>query len=132
MSGANSPKTVLIVEDEPALRGAVARILTANHFKVLTARNGAAAVALAKQNPGRIDVLLVDVVMPGINGVETALQVCRLHPESQVIFVSAHMDDPQIRRSVAQASNFLPKPFSPAQLLHAIEELQAEPDSAAQ
>jgi CheY-like chemotaxis protein len=82
--------TLLLVEDEDEVREIVRDILEAEGHAVLTANHGAAALELCRQHAGRIDLLVTDVVMPGINGRELAEQLTRLRPDTKVLFISGY------------------------------------------
>jgi PAS domain S-box-containing protein len=85
-----SAGTLLLVEDEDSLRGLTRNILEQNGYTVLEACNGAEAVEIARSTAGPIDLLLTDMVMPGMNGRAVAEKVTRLHPEIRVAFMSGY------------------------------------------
>ena len=84
-------QTVLLVDDHRSVRAAVKAVLERAGHDVLVAPSGERAVELAKGRPGPIDVLLADVVMPGMDGVEVARSVRALRPGAQVLFMSGHL-----------------------------------------
>jgi CheY-like chemotaxis protein len=83
-----SGRTVLIADDEPLIRAAVARALSAEGSRVLTADDGAAALALIEAEAASIDLLITDMVMPGAHGPEVAGRLRARRPEAQVLFLS--------------------------------------------
>jgi PAS domain S-box-containing protein len=87
---APSGETVLIVEDQEALRDVTERIFTRSGYHVLTATNGAEAVTLAAQHDGEIHLLLTDVVMPTMLGKEAAEKIRQFKPEIEVLFMSGY------------------------------------------
>ncbi|SFJ42900.1 PAS domain S-box protein [Planctomicrobium piriforme] len=120
-------ETVLLVEDEPGVRALSQHILTSHGFQVLTASNGQEAIAVAAKYPGRIDLLVTDVVMPELGGGKLAEQLHRQRPEIRVLFTSGYADDAVVRHGVLhELVSFLPKPFTPLALaLKAREVLDA-------
>jgi signal transduction histidine kinase len=115
-------ETVLLAEDEPAVRALTSRTLRAQGYIVLEAANGEAALILARlQNMARIDLLLTDVVMPRMGGKTLAEQIVTLHPGIKVLFTSGY-DDAAIARFGWPDSTvaFIQKPFSPSALAHKV------------
>lgn len=116
--------TVLFVEDEGAVRGAICRGLRRNGFNVLEAANGELALTLASDLRHRIDLLVTDVVMPGMGGRELATRFSALRPAAQVLYVSGYTDDDIVRQAVYDASmHYLQKPFTPTELAAKIQEI---------
>jgi two-component system cell cycle sensor histidine kinase/response regulator CckA len=105
-------ETILLVEDAELLRPLTTEVLTNYGYTVLAAANGEDALAAASAHPGRIDLLLTDVVMPGINGRELAEQLLQTRPELRVIFTSGYPSDSIVRRGIATADvAFIQKPY---------------------
>jgi CheY-like chemotaxis protein len=122
--GASRETTVLVVEDEPALRRLVTRILRGAGYSVLEAEDGKAAVSIAGRHTEPIHLLLSDLVMPGLTGQETARQITDRRPEIRVLFMSGYSDDASLqRRSLSDEIELLEKPFSAQALLHEIERI---------
>jgi len=113
--------TVLVVDDEAAIRDIAARILTQAGYTVLIAEHGPAALTLVAAHPGRIDLLLTDVVMPRMNGKELAQQLQESRPELAVAFMSGY---PQpiltAQGDVDTDATVLHKPFTKTDLLTTI------------
>ena len=110
--------TVLLVEDEPMVRSVAERALTRHGYTVITADNGEDALEIiAKNEP--IDLLISDVVMPGMDG-PTMVREARLsRPELKILFISGYAEE-QLRKSIdIENVNFLPKPFSVTELAEA-------------
>src|SRR5262249_20298488 len=80
--------TALIVEDQPLVRRAARRILRAAGYRVLVAENGEQALELTRKHAGAIDLLVTDVIMPGLSGVELSRQLLALYPTLAVLLVS--------------------------------------------
>ncbi|MFO0659016.1 MAG: PAS domain S-box protein [Polyangiaceae bacterium] len=103
-------ETILVVEDEIALKSLVARVLTTTGYKVFTAANPGEALLVCEKHGARIDVILTDVVMPGINGKELVDRVLPLCPKAKVLFVSGYTADVLERHGIDEL-HFLAKPF---------------------
>jgi two-component system, cell cycle sensor histidine kinase and response regulator CckA len=117
-------ETVLIADDEDGVRKLVYSILAANGYKILEARNGAEALALYQANQDKIGIVVTDLVMPQMSGVELGEHLNRLNPALSVLYTSGYQDNP-IGREGRNAS-FLQKPFTPAELLSKVRELLDE------
>jgi PAS domain S-box-containing protein len=116
--------TVLLVEDEAALRQVCERVLTKAGHTVIAARHGGDAVALWAEHRDAIDILITDLVMPAMGGRELAGVVHRTRPDLPVIFMSGYTDDEISRRALHDPNvAFLAKPFAPAELLNAVGEI---------
>jgi PAS domain S-box-containing protein len=117
-------ETVLVVEDEDILRDLCSRILGELGYKVLQARNGAEAITLAHGYGDRIDLLLTDVVMPGMDGAELARRLVVRHPKMKVLFTSGYTDDAISRHGVLDAGvSFIGKPYTPSALAKKVREI---------
>lgn len=114
-------ETILVAEDEPAVRELTVRILKGAGYTVLTAESGAQAVDLVEANPGEIHLLLTDVVMPGLNGRELAASLRVKCPELKVVFMSGYSEDAlSSYEKLTEGIDFVSKPFDRAQLLATI------------
>jgi len=110
-------ETVLHVEDEDIVRNLCVQILERLGYKVLQAQNGTEAIALAQGYGDRIDLLLTDVVMPGMNGAELARQLVLHHPEMKVLFTSGYTDNAITHHGVLdEGVSFIEKPYTPSAL----------------
>jgi len=111
-----APKAhVMVVDDEPALRRSLARVLLAEGFDVMTAEDGAAALTLLS-TARAVDVVLLDVMMPGVSGMEVLARIKEQHPEVEVVMMTAFGDIDTAVAAVRQgAYNFLTKPFGPTE-----------------
>jgi two-component system, cell cycle sensor histidine kinase and response regulator CckA len=106
-------ETVLIVEDQEEVRGLTNAVLKAYGYRVLDAANAAAALALAAEHPDEIDLLLTDVILPGMNGRELADRMQAQNPRLKVLFTSGYSADVIARRGVLEPDvAYLPKPFN--------------------
>ena len=117
-------EVVLLVEDEPAIRTALARVLRASGYRVLEAAHGGEALRLAEAESGHIDLLLTDVMMPGIGGKELVQRLLQTRPTTRVILMSGFTDDLDLRESLGAAKFlFLQKPFAARRVLSAVREV---------
>jgi PAS domain S-box-containing protein len=106
-------ETVLLVEDEDAVRAIAHEILVLYGYTVLEARDGVEALAVAAEFEDPIHLLLTDVVMPEMGGGELAQQLVRARPDARVLYMSGYPDDAVVRHGILEArTSFLQKPFS--------------------
>jgi PAS domain S-box-containing protein len=116
-------ETILVVEDDEALRRMACRILELRGYQVLCAGNPREAVEIVALTSHRIDLLLSDVVLPEMNGRLLAEELTRRHPELRVLFMSGYTDDAVVHRGVRQGeTHFLQKPFVQGDLLRKVRE----------
>jgi two-component system, cell cycle sensor histidine kinase and response regulator CckA len=116
-------ETVLLVEDEPAMLNLGKAMLERLGLAVLTAGGPADAVRLAEAHPGRIDLLITDVVMPGMNGRDLASRIGAVMPGLACVFMSGYTADIIAHRGVLDADvRFLQKPFSTRDLATKVRE----------
>jgi two-component system cell cycle sensor histidine kinase/response regulator CckA len=109
--------TVLLVEDEPAVRAVIAEMLEGSGYAVISAADGAEALRLSGDFDGKIDLLVTDVVMPGMSGQEVARRIARDRPATRTLFVSGYNEEAIQQHGVlAHGAAFLEKPFSSAEL----------------
>ena len=88
-----APATILVVEDEPATLDLVTAALRREGYIVIDAPGPAAAIGLAAMHPGELDLVLTDVVMPEMNGVQMFEQIARHRPRARVVFMSGFGGD---------------------------------------
>ncbi|MET0496164.1 MAG: response regulator [Actinoplanes sp.] len=128
ITAAAHSQTILVAEDEDALRDAVCRHLNQAGYHVLSAPNGRDALVIAQQHPDVIDVLLTDVVMPVMNGRELARKLHTIRPEVTVIFMSGYAAPLMTEQGLLDPDvTLLAKPFTKAQLLNALTVLTGQP-----
>jgi len=117
-------ETILLVEDEPSVRMLVRDELRKLGYRVLEAKNGIEACLLATQQAGSFQLLLTDVVMPGMAGRELAQHLSVIKPDLRTLFMSGYMDDVGIMAGQEEGtSSFLQKPFTPEVLARAVRNL---------
>ena len=117
-------ETILLVEDEPAIRNLTQRALETAGYTVLAAGDGAEALERLATHAAPIDLLLTDVVMPGMNGRELASRIVKARPDVKVLYTSGYTDDAVLRRGVlADPCCFIPKPYTPRQLQRKVRDV---------
>jgi two-component system, cell cycle sensor histidine kinase and response regulator CckA len=104
-------ETVLLVEDEDAVRSLVREVLRGRGYQVLEAQKSAEALEICNTHPGPIDLLVTDVVLPQISGRALAQQLNPARPEMKVLYISGYTDDKMLQHGIPGAA-FLQKPFS--------------------
>jgi DNA-binding response OmpR family regulator len=120
--------TVLVAEDEPGVRGSVRRILLAHGFSVIEAADGEQALVVAAAYPRRIDLLLTDVVMPGIGGAELALRLRQERPGVRILFMTGYSVEAVANHGVlAPGTTLLQKPFTVNELVGRVREVLDSP-----
>ena len=120
----NSKATILIVEDDPGIRELATKVLSRHGYQVLSACGGDEARDICERHGGAIDVLLSDVVMPGMSGPVVAAMLMKIRPSMKVIFMSGYTDDAVVRHGVMERDvPFLQKPFTPELLANKILEV---------
>ena len=117
-------ETILLVEDEPMVRELFRDVLEAAGYRVLEAKNGTEALEVAARSGRPIDLLVTDVVMPGMGGGELVRRMAEVRPETKVLYVSGYTDDVLVRRGVIESGvSFLQKPFMPDELSRVVREI---------
>ncbi|MEQ9530003.1 MAG: response regulator, partial [Parvibaculaceae bacterium] len=116
--------TILLVEDEDAVRTFAARALGTRGYEVLQAESGEIALDVVREHDGRIDLIVSDVVMPNMDGPTMARELKTLLPGTPIIFVSGYAEDAFAKNlDPDQEFHFLPKPFSLKQLAAAVKDV---------
>jgi two-component system cell cycle sensor histidine kinase/response regulator CckA len=116
-------ETILVVEDEDGLRGAICDYLQGLGYRVLTAESGYEAIRISANVDGGIGLLLTDVVMPRMSGRELSEKLHATRPSMKTIFMSGYIDDSVLRHGVEESQLFLQKPFKLAELAALIREV---------
>lgn len=117
--------TILLVEDEDAVRMFASRALTNKGYRVLQAASGEDGLAIVRGEEGKIDLLISDVVMPNMDGPTLVAKATALRPDMQIIFISGYAED-VFRKNIGKTGQdfrFLPKPFSLKQLAESVKEV---------
>jgi two-component system, cell cycle sensor histidine kinase and response regulator CckA len=120
------PYTILVADDEPSVRSITVKILRRAGYRVLESASGAEALTQGQVEPGRIDLLVTDVLMPGVDGVSAAQGLSADRPAMRVLYMSGYTRGQLLDRGVLNAGTaFLEKPFSPSALLTAVRTMLA-------
>ena len=124
-------ETILLVDDEDGIRKLARSVLEKVGYTVLEAAEGSSALTLCERHSGPIHLMLTDVMMPHMNGIELRESLATLLPEMRVLFMSGYADRSQVKEDVlARARSFLPKPFTPEDLARSVREtLDRAPDA---
>jgi CheY-like chemotaxis protein len=123
-------ETVLVVEDDKDLRGYLVEVLRELSYRVVAAADGVAALGILEQDSTRVDLLLTDVVMPGMNGRELANRARRLRPTIKVLFMSGYSPNAVVHQGRVDLDvQLIQKPVSLSDLATRIRDMLDEPDS---
>jgi two-component system cell cycle sensor histidine kinase/response regulator CckA len=124
-------ETILVVDDEIAVLSLTTMMLTRYGYTVLTAASGKEALHLFEVWPDlHVDLLLVDVIMPDMSGVEVAEAIRKLRPSLPVLYFSAYSDREPLRPVYARQLPYIAKPFTSLQLTRRVREVLDKPRSA--
>ena len=117
-------ETILVVEDEDALRTLLCRFFRLYGYNVMEARDGGEALLLSERHRGPIHLMVTDVVMPQMSGKELADRLAPLHPEMTVFFMSGYTDSDLTSYGAPEPSqHFIPKPFRPMDLVKKVRDI---------
>ncbi|MBZ5513137.1 MAG: PAS domain S-box protein [Acidobacteriia bacterium] len=124
-------ETILMVEDEEAVRESTCEYLASRGYTVLQGKDGADALHVLEHFAGKIHLLITDVIMPGMSGAELGMRVRELRPGTKVIYISGYTESTVGHHGVEATSGFLPKPFTLTALAGKVREVldQAVPAS---
>ena len=126
-SAKRGSETILLVEDEEAVRGLACRILEKQGYRVIPAQHGRDAMEIATREQGQIDLVLTDVVMPGMNGRGLVERLSGIRPSIKSLYMSGYTDDDIIRRGfIEPRKSFLQKPFTSDALLQTVRKVLDE------
>ena len=113
----NGSGSILLVEDDAGVRALAEEVLEESGYRVLSAASGSEAVEVVGEYRGEIDLLLTDVVLPGLSGPEVAERLCADHPDLRVVFMSGYTGEAiRDRLSRSREAPLLEKPFTPTAL----------------
>jgi two-component system, cell cycle sensor histidine kinase and response regulator CckA len=116
-------ETILLVEDEDAVRSVAARVLGNQGYTVVQAANGEEALGRLDDLEGRIDLILTDVVMPDMGGLELAGRVRERRPDLKVLYMSGYAEGDKLQPKMNSEHSFLQKPFSAESLMLKVREV---------
>jgi len=125
-------ETVLVVDDEIAVLSLTNMMLSRYGYTVITAASGKEALHLFEVWPDlKVDLLLVDIIMPEMNGIELAARLREVRPEVPVLYFSAYSDQEPLRPVLARGLPYIAKPFTSLQLTKRVRDTLDEPMSSA-
>ena len=117
-------ETILLVEDEQDVREVAREFLGMGGYTVLEAKDGAEAIEVATRHPGSIDLLMTDMVMPGMSGRELAARLVQLRPEMKVVYMSGYTEYATVRQGeLTSHALLLTKPFTRGTLARTVREV---------
>jgi CheY-like chemotaxis protein len=117
-------ETILLAEDDPQVRELAKEVLESSGYRVLMTEKSLDVPALCKAHAGAIDLLLTDVVMPGLSGSELAAEIVAQRPGIKVLFMSGYTDNAVLHHGVpGEEAFFLQKPFTPSKLTSLVREI---------
>jgi CheY-like chemotaxis protein len=124
-------ETILLVEDEDAVRNLTRRVLEYHGYRVLSAPNGEAALEISRLHHTALHLLLTDIVMPGMSGVRLAETLCSERPELRILFMSGYAAATLEQKILLQrGATFLQKPFTSEQLTRRVREVLEQAERA--
>jgi len=122
---------ILLVEDDDAVRRMTREFLKIAGYTVVEAQSAADAIQWVESNGGAVDLVLTDVVMPGMKGRELVEQLTKLHPGLKVLYMSAYTEDDAINIGIlSPGTAFIEKPFSPDELASKVRDVLGMRSSA--
>jgi nitrogen-specific signal transduction histidine kinase/CheY-like chemotaxis protein len=122
--GIQGKETILLVEDRDDVRESALLTLEVQGYRVLAAKEGTEALKISETHKGPIDVLLTDMIMPGMSGKDLSKRIQELRPEIRVLYMSGYTDKAMMSRGILDAGEaFLPKPFSLESLSQSVRSL---------
>jgi CheY-like chemotaxis protein len=128
-TGRGGTGTVLVVEDDEGVRRLATRVLARGGYSVVEAGSGSEALRVAEDAGASVDLLLTDVVMPGMSGRELADTLRVRFPRVKILYSSGYTDDAVVRHGILEAEvAFLQKPYTPASLLERVHHVLGDPD----
>lgn len=117
-------ETILLADDNAQLRTAICMYLSDDNYKIIEAGNGAEAVTKYIENRDKIDMLLLDVMMPVKNGKEAYEEIKKLTPTIKTVFMSGYTDNALLNQGILMSGlDFIPKPANPDVLMTKIREI---------
>jgi PAS domain S-box-containing protein len=123
-SAGKGTETILLVEDEEAVRELASRILSAKGYSVVAAMSAQEAEHFSAKHEGKIHLLLTDIIMPGTSGRELARRITARHPRTRVLYMSGYTDNVLAQGGVLEAGlSFLQKPFTPGALVQKVRDV---------
>ena len=117
-------ETILIVEDDAEVRRLLCQVLRARGYRVLESTKGDEAIAAVESHPGPVELIVADVVLPGMSGPEVVRHVAQRKPGIRALYISGYTDEAVQRHGILDSGvTFLSKPFLPDALATKVREL---------
>jgi CheY-like chemotaxis protein len=123
---AGATTALLVVDDEPAVRGVVVRLLQRRGYETAEAPDAETALSILGGQPGRFRLVITDDRMPGMSGYELVAVIARIHPRLRIVLMSGYSDTGEASSGQGGMLRVLPKPFTVAGLLGAVTDVLAE------
>lgn len=120
---AGGEETILVVEDRPEVRDYITVTLQSYGYTTLAASDAAEAVTIFERDPDKVHLVLTDVVMPGISGVDLATRLAGIRHGVKILFMSGYSDEIVVRRGGLDHARFIRKPFTPEELAQKVREV---------
>jgi hypothetical protein len=130
--GGSGSETILVLEDETSLRGLIRQVLVRRGYTVLDTGDPHEAIRICEQRAETIDLLVTDVIMPGMNGPQVVERVARLQPQMRILYISGYTAKALLDHGIGQNVSFFAKPFSPEALARKIREVLDAPSHLAE
>lgn len=125
-------KTILVVDDEPQIRSLVKSVLSRRRHRILEASDGVEAVEVFERPGVKIDLILTDVIMPRMDGIELAGRASSQSPKLRVIYMSGKCEADAVRRDVdTKGFGFVRKPFDIGELDRKVNQFLVKPAAKA-
>jgi YesN/AraC family two-component response regulator len=122
-------ETILLVEDEEIVRRPLRHIFIRKGYKLLEAREGKEALEICRENPGPLAMMITDIIMPRMNGLELADRALEIRPDLKVLYISGyHSRSRSCLERLEPGRNFLRKPFTPREILKKVREILDGPE----
>lgn len=119
-------ETIMIVDDETNILLFTEEILSEMGYRVITASTAEEALNLVEDANTKIDLLLTDVMLPGMKGYELAKSIQKIQPQARLLFMSAYMCPSLARKDNLDDDAYIQKPFTPEKLIYAVETIMGE------
>jgi two-component system cell cycle sensor histidine kinase/response regulator CckA len=118
-------ETILLTDDEPLVRNLIATLLNNQGYTVLEASNGSEALQVVREHANdKIDLLLTDIAMPQMDGVQLSTEFRRLFPQAKIILMSGYTEESKLQRVMAEPNvEFIGKPFKPQTLMYKVRQM---------
>lgn len=120
---AGQGELILVVDDDDTIREITSSILNTHGYRVITASDGAEAIALYEQNKDQIKVVLMDMIMPVMDGARSIQVLRKDYPAIRIIAVSGLIKEDQLAEVIDHVQAFLPKPYTVEKLLNIVHKV---------